>query len=88
MVSATIASMIKAVPGVGTIAGGLMQGTVQALITRWIGGVFIRYFKEEMKPAEGLAGLARQEWRRVTSVAEVRRLIQATRRHLADQDDD
>ena len=80
MVTASIASMIKGVPGVGTIAGGLLQGIVQAVITRWIGGIFITYFKNEMRePPGGLAALARREWERVTSVAELRKLVQSAR---------
>jgi hypothetical protein len=75
-----LASSIKAVPGVGTIAGGLIQAIVQAVITRWIGGVFIEYFKNEMHaPSGGMAALARREWERVTSVGELRRLVMAAR---------
>ena len=55
-VTAAVASLLKTVPGAGTIAGGVLQGLVQALITRWIGAVFITYFKSEMKQPEG--GLA------------------------------
>ena len=81
--------MIKSVPGVGTIAGGVLQGGVQALIARWIGAIFIRYFRDEMKtPAGGMAELARQEWERVTSVNEIRRLVTAARRHFQDDDQD
>ena len=39
-VASVVASLLKSVPGAGTIAGGLLQGIVQALITRWIGAVF------------------------------------------------
>ena len=56
-VSAVVASLIKTVPFAGTIAGGVLQGTVQALITKWIGSVFIEYFRSEMQTPEG--GLAR-----------------------------
>jgi len=81
---AVVASMIKAVPGIGTLAGGLIQGVVQALITRWIGSVFIRYFKNEMQTNEqGLAMLARQEWEHVTSLNEMRKLVQGAKAHLA-----
>ena len=82
-VAAGIASLIKGVPGVGTLAGGAMQGVVQALITRWIGAIFIRYFQQEMRePPGGMAALARREWERVTSVGELRKLVQAAREHL------
>ena len=43
-----LASLLKTVPGVGTITGGLLQGLVQVLVTRWIGGVFIQYFRNEL----------------------------------------
>jgi small GTP-binding protein len=85
MVASSVASMIKSVPGVGTLAGGLLQGIVQAVITRWIGAIFITYFKNEMHaPPGGLAALARKEWERVTSVAELRKLVQSARRQFQD----
>jgi small GTP-binding protein len=85
MITATIASLIKGVPGVGTLAGGMLQGVVQAVITRWIGGIFIRYFKDEMRtPPGGLAALARKEWERVTSVTELRKLVQSARRQYQE----
>jgi small GTP-binding protein len=85
MVAASIASLIKGVPGVGTLAGGMMQGIVQAVITRWIGGIFISYFKNEMRtPPGGLAALARKEWERVTSVHELRKLVQSARRQFRE----
>ena len=87
--AAVIASLLKTVPGAGTIAGGLLQGVVQALVTRWIGGIFISYFRDEMRePEGGLAGLARREWERVTSIDELRKLVQAARSRLtADPDE-
>jgi len=45
----------KTVPGIGTLAGGLVQGTVHALVTRWIGKVFQKYFQEEMYPFTGIS---------------------------------
>jgi hypothetical protein len=76
---------MKTVPGVGTIAGGVLQGLVQALITRWIGAVFISYFKNEMKqPEGGMASLARREWQKMTTAAELKKLLQAARRHIGD----
>lgn len=67
-----VAGAVKTVPGVGTIAGGLMQGLVQALITRWIGLVFIEFFKAEMQtPAGGLGRIARQAWKEVTQREEL-----------------
>ena len=85
---AVVASLMKTVPGAGTIAGGLLQGVVQALVTRWIGGVFISYFRDEMQRSSGgLAALARREWEKVTSVAELRSLVQEARTRLQDRDD-
>ena len=79
-VVAGVASLLKTVPGAGTIAGGMLQGIVQALITRWIGGVFVAYFRAEMQtPPGGLTGLARREWDRLTSVDELRRLVKTAR---------
>ncbi|MCA9229226.1 MAG: DUF697 domain-containing protein [Planctomycetales bacterium] len=78
-----IGSLLKTVPGVGTIAGGLVQGTVQALVTRWIGNVFIVYFQREMKtPPGGLAELAREQWQELTKPDSLRKLIQLGRREL------
>jgi predicted GTPase/uncharacterized protein (DUF697 family) len=80
-VTAVIASLLKGtVPLAGQFAGGLLQGIVQALVTRWIGAVFIGYFKAEMQmPSEGLANLARREWQRLTSPAELVKLVQQAR---------
>ena len=84
-VASAIASLLKTIPGAGTIAGGLLQGIVQAFVTRWIGAVFIAYFKNEMQqPEGGLASLARREWKKVTSVGELRKLVQAARKQLGD----
>lgn len=78
-----VATLLKTIPGVGTIAGGLLQGLVQAIVTRWIGRVFMKYFREEMQPpAGGIAELARQEWNVVTSPEELRKLIVMGRQKL------
>jgi hypothetical protein len=85
MVASGVASLIKGVPGAGTLAGGLLQGVVQAVVTRWIGAIFIAYFKQEMRePPGGLAALARQQWEHVTSVAELRKLVQSARKRFQD----
>ncbi len=82
-VTAAVASLLKTVPGAGTIAGGVLQGIVQALITRWIGAVFIAYFKSEMQqPEGGLASLARREWQKLTTAAELRKLLQSAQQHF------
>jgi GTP-binding protein EngB required for normal cell division/uncharacterized protein (DUF697 family) len=83
-VTAAVASLLKMVPGIGTIAGGFLQGIVQALVTRWIGGVFIEYFKNEMQqPEGGLASLARREWQRLTTIEELHKLVKAARANLS-----
>jgi uncharacterized protein (DUF697 family) len=75
-----IGSILKTVPGVGTIAGGVIQGLVQALVTRWIGRVFCEYFRNEMQPPPGgLAELARHQWEEVTRPDQLRKLIQLGR---------
>lgn len=80
-----LGSLLKTVPGIGTIAGGLVQGTVQALVTRWIGKVFQKYFQEEMKaPPGGFAELAREQWQQLTRPESLRKLIQVGRRELTD----
>lgn len=77
------ASLLKTVPFAGTIAGGALQGVVQALITKWIGAVFIEYFRNEMQqPEGGLSGLARRQWEKVTAVDELRKLVQTARDKL------
>jgi len=82
-VASGIGSLMKTVPGIGTIAGGLVQGVVQALVTRWIGNVFVTYFQVEMKaPPGGLAELAHGEWQKLTQPESLRKLIQLGRREL------
>jgi small GTP-binding protein len=78
-----IGSMLKTVPGIGTIAGGAIQGLVQALVTRWIGRVFCEYFRNEMQPPTGgLAELARRQWTEVTRPEQLKKLIQLGRERL------
>ena len=84
-VSAVVASLIKSIPVAGTIAGGVLQGAVQAIITKWIGSVFIEYFRNEMQtPEGGLSGLARRHWEQITTVDELRKLVLTARQKLAD----
>jgi small GTP-binding protein len=81
----SIGSVLKSIPGVGTIAGGLLVGLAQALVTRWIGRVFMKYFRNEMKPPTGgIAELARQEWSLLTSPEELRKLIVKGRQKLEE----
>lgn len=82
-VVSVVASLIKTVPVAGTIAGGIMQGCVQALITKWIGVVFVEYFSNEMQtPEGGLAGLARRRWEELTTIDELRKLVTTARERL------
>ena len=86
-VTSAVAAMLKTVPGVGTIAGGALQGLVVALITRWIGAVFIQYFKHEMQePPGGLANMARREWQRLTKIDELRKFVQTAHRQWAKRE--
>ena len=79
-VTTVAASLIKTVPFAGTIAGGALQGVVQALITKWIGATFIEYFRNEMQaPEGGLASLTRRQWEALTTVDEIRKLVQTAR---------
>jgi len=83
-VASGVGALLKTVPGIGTIAGGLVQGVVQTLVTRWIGNVFIVYFQQEMKtPPSGLAELARDQWQELTRPDSLRKLIQLGRRELS-----
>ncbi len=80
---AGIGTLLKTVPGIGTLAGGLIQGTAQALVTRWIGNVFQKYFQAEMNvPVSGLAELAQAEWQRLTQPESLRALVRHGRREL------
>jgi GTPase SAR1 family protein len=55
-IAAGVAGLLKTVPIAGTIAGGALQGFTQAFVTRWIGGVFIKYFQlAEVDYADGTA---------------------------------
>lgn len=86
-VTTVVASLIKSIPFAGTIAGGALQGAVQALITKWIGATFIEYFRNEMQsPEGGLASLARRQWEAVTTVDEIRKLVQTARTKLTQSE--
>jgi uncharacterized protein (DUF697 family) len=83
---AAIGSILKTVPGIGTIAGGVVQGLTQAIVTRWIGRVFCDYFRNEMRtPPGGIAELARKEWTAVTQPEQLRKLIQLGREKLTGE---
>ena len=87
-VTAVVSSLVKTVPFAGTIAGGVLQGAVQALITKWIGATFIEYFRNEMQtPEGGLAGIARRKWEELTSANELRKLVAAARDKMRGADE-
>lgn len=82
-VAAGVGSLLKTVPGIGTIAGGLVQGITQALVTRWIGNVFVEYYRRDMEaPPGGIAELARDQWQLLTSPDQLRKLVQRGRTEL------
>jgi GTP-binding protein EngB required for normal cell division/uncharacterized protein (DUF697 family) len=83
-VAAVAASALKTIPGAGTIAGGLLQGLVQALVTRWIGLVFIDYFRQEMTSA-AIPALAKAKWGEVTRPSELARLVQEGMRRFGQK---
>lgn len=81
--AALAGSLFKSVPIAGQLAGGLFQGVIQALITKWVGAVFVEYFRLEMQlPEGGLAALARRQWEQLTSPDELRKLVQTARQKL------
>lgn len=82
-VASAVGSLLKTVPGIGTIAGGALQGIVQALVTRWIGAIFVTYFRNEMQmPEGGLASLARREWQKLTTADELRKLVTMAKQRM------
>jgi uncharacterized protein (DUF697 family) len=84
LVAAAVGSMLKTIPGIGTIAGGALQGVAQAIVARWIGYVFIDYFKNEMQqPEGGLAAFARRKWTMLTSVNELRKIVKHAREKIS-----
>ena len=88
LLASVVASLIKTVPIAGTLAGNAMQGTIQALLTRWVGLVFIEYFENEMQtPEGGLAGIARRHWDDLTTPAELGRLVKTARDKLSNKSD-
>ena len=85
LMASVVASLIKTVPIAGTLAGNAMQGTIQALLTRWVGLVFVEYFENEMQATEGgLAGIARRQWSELTTPAELGRLVKTAREKLSN----
>lgn len=86
VIAAAVGSMLKTVPGIGTVAGGAIQGIAQAIVARWIGYVFIDYFKNEMRqPEGGMAALARNKWNMLTSVSELKKIVHQARGQSPNQ---
>ena len=82
-----VASLLKTVPGVGTLAGGVLQGLIQAVVTRWTGNVFIVYFRNEMQePEAGWAAMARANWQQVTRPAELAKVVRAGIKRLGGRE--
>ncbi len=80
---AAIATTLKTVPGVGTLTGGILQGLTQALVTRWIGRIFMRYFRDAMRePAEGWGAVAREEWKSLTRPGELADFVRSGLKRL------
>ena len=81
--TAAVGSLLKTIPGAGWGGGGLLQGVSQALVTRWIGSVFIEYFGTAMqRPEGGMAGLARRQWEEMTNIKQLRKLIRTAQKNL------
>ncbi len=86
-IASLAATSLKTIPGVGTIAGGALQGLVQALVTRWIGLVFIEYYRYDMTdPERVMPELARAQWAEVTRPSELARLVQEGMRRFGNKE--
>ncbi|MEQ1932795.1 MAG: GTP-binding protein [Fimbriimonadaceae bacterium] len=84
---AAVATGIKAVPGVGTIVGGALQGVIQALVTRWIGLVLMEHFRDSTQLRSGsLMDLARKKWSELTTPAALANLAKQAIKHLKNSD--
>jgi hypothetical protein len=56
---------------------------VQALVTRWVGNVFVEYLRNEMQPPPGgLTEVARRQWHELTRPEALRKLIHLGRERL------
>lgn len=81
------ASAIKTFPGMGTLAGGVLQGLTQALLARWVGRIFIEFFRHDMRaPEGGIEALARTAWQQVTRPVELDGLIREGLTRLKDKE--
>jgi hypothetical protein len=84
VVSSSVGSTLKTIPGAGTLAGGILQGLTQAFIAQWIGRVFIQYFAEEMNASMGeLTRNAKSQWEVLTKPEELSSLVKIGLKHIA-----
>lgn len=83
-----IGSLLKVVPGVGTLVGGMLQGVVQFLVVRWIGNSAITYYRHDLlnQPCS-LAEIAAKEWQQMTTLSELRKVIQEAQQRLGKKED-
>ncbi|GIW93844.1 MAG: hypothetical protein KatS3mg110_1885 [Pirellulaceae bacterium] len=71
-----VGSLLKSIPGAGTLAGGALQAVVQLLLVRWVGRVATRYYEQEyLGQQRSLAELAAEEWKQITAAASLRKLV-------------
>lgn len=81
------ASLIKSVPGIGSLIGGAVQGFTQALITRWIGLVLIDQFRSGTREKAGsYKELARRKWEELTSPAALAGFLKTWKSHSEKSD--
>ncbi len=83
--SQLVASSLKGVPGLGTLAGGALQGVTQALVTQWIGRVMKEYFsKSREETATALDEMARRHWEKMTSRSELVNLAMTGMKYISE----
>ena len=88
-ISSLFSAALKTVPAIGTISGGVLQGLTQAVITQWIGRIFIDYFKNEAQlPTGGMAQLARRKWDELTSPTQLAKLARTGLEQLGNKNDE
>jgi uncharacterized protein len=76
LIGTAVGSMVKVIPGLGTVTGGAIQGLTQALVIKWTGRVFIEYFHTDEAAAD-LRSLAHGQWEQLTKPAALIELVQA-----------
>ncbi len=72
-----LASILKAVPGAGTLAGAALQAVIQLLVVRWVGRVANRHYQHDfLNQPRSLAEIASEEWKQITSLSSLRKLVE------------